>query len=74
MKAQAFLRPSAGAIWRRAWILPPPAATWARNQLGILNFRPLSDLGLALTLGAFLPSAAAFLEDQPQLGGQVELR
>jgi hypothetical protein len=73
LKIQTFLRPSAGAI-SETGLDSASAARYLGTQIeGSANFRPLSDLGLALTLGACFPAAAAFLEEQPRLGGRFEL-
>jgi hypothetical protein len=73
LKAQAFLRPSGGAVLETG-LDPDSTAPYLGTQLeAIANFRPWSDLGLALTLGAFLPGAEAFLEQQPRLAGRFEL-
>jgi hypothetical protein len=72
LKAQAFLRPSGGAVLETG-LDPVSTARYLGTQLeAIVNFRPWSDLGLALTLGAFLPSAEAFLAEQPRLAGRFE--
>lgn len=73
LKAQAFLRPTAGAI-SETGLDPASTARYLGTQLEcIVNLRPWSDLGLAFTFSAFLPSAAAFLDAQPRLAGRVEL-
>ena len=73
LKAQAFLRPTTGAI-SETGLDPASTARYLGTQLeAIVNLRPWSDLGLAFSFGAFLPNAAAFLDSAPRLAGRVEL-
>jgi hypothetical protein len=73
LKAQAFLRPTAGAI-SETGLDPAATARYLGTQLeAVVNLRPWSDLGLAFSFGAFLPSAEAFLDADPRLAGRVEL-
>jgi len=75
LKVAAFLRPTAGPI---------PAAGLNRSSEALYlgteidataNYRPFSDLGLALTFGLFLPNGSAFTGEyaEPMYGGRFEL-
>ena len=75
LKALAFLRPTLGAI-----SLPVLDPVSTQVYLGteadlIVNFRVTSELGLAVSVGGFLPNAAAFTGPSalPALAGRFDL-
>jgi hypothetical protein len=75
LKVLNFLRPTTGAI---SQVGLDPAST--QLYLGteaelILNFRPLSDLGTALSFGCFIPNPGAFTGSaaHPVLAGRLEV-
>ncbi len=70
LKAIAFFRPTSGPI-SEGGIDSDSEALYLGTEIdGIINFRPFSDLGIALSVGLFIPnsgSGEAFLEDQREL-------
>jgi hypothetical protein len=75
MKVQSFLRPSTGAIYT-AGVNPASSDFYLGTEFdGIANFRPFSDLGLACSLGFFLPNGNAFSGQAalPVLAGRFEV-
>jgi hypothetical protein len=75
VKGQSFLRPTTGAI-SALGIDPASNALYLGTEIdGIVNFRPLSDLGTALSLGFFLPNKSAFTGQAslPVLAGRLEV-
>ena len=75
LKGQAYLRPTTGAI-SALGIDPASSALYLGSEVdGIANFRPFSDLGLALSLGFFLPNSSAFTGQAslPVLAGRFEV-
>ena len=66
VKGLLFLRPTTGAI-SESYNEASTSLYLGTEVDGVFNFRPLSDLGLALTVGLFLPNngaGGAFLETQ----------
>jgi hypothetical protein len=65
LKALIFFRPTSGPI-SEAGLDPTSDAAYLGTEIDlIINFRPFSDLGTALSLGLFVPNTGeAFLEDQ----------
>ena len=73
-KALGYLRPTTGVS--QAGLNPASTDLYLGTELQlILNFRPLSDLGLALSFGYFLPNQSAFTGSaaQPVLAGRLEV-
>jgi hypothetical protein len=74
-KALGYLRPTTGAI-SQVGLNPGSTDLYLGTELQlILNFRPLSDLGTALSFGYFLPNSSAFAGSaaQPVLAGRLEV-
>lgn len=75
LKALSFLRPTTGAISQVG--LNPGSTDLYLGTEGelILNFRPLSDLGTALSFGCFFPNPNAFsgAAANPVLAGRLEV-
>jgi len=74
-KVQSLLRPTAGAI-SALGIDPASDALYLGTEIdAIANFRPFSDLGLAFSLGFFLPNGSAFTGQAslPVLAGRLEV-
>lgn len=75
LKGQSYLRPTTGGI-SALGIDPASSDLYLGTEIdGIANFRPLSDLGLAFSLGFFLPNASAFTGQAslPVLAGRLEV-
>jgi hypothetical protein len=74
-KAQSFLRPTTGGI-STLGLDPASSDLYLGTEFdGIANFRPFSDLGLAFSLGFFLPNGGAFTGQAslPALAGRLEV-
>ena len=74
-KGAGFLRPTTGAI-SETGLNPSSTSLYLGTEAElILSYRPFSDLGLALSLGAFFPVAEAFTaaDAEPKLAGRFEL-
>lgn len=74
-KVQSFLRLTTGAI-SALGVNPASGDLYLGTELdGIANFRPLSDLGFAFSLGFFLPNGGAFTGQAslPVLAGRFEV-
>jgi hypothetical protein len=65
LKAILFFRPTSGPISERG-LDPTSSESYLGTEIDlIINFRPFSDLGTALSLGLFMPNTGGtFLEDQ----------
>ncbi len=65
LKALLFFRPTSGPI-SEPGLDPASSASYLGTEIDlIINFRPFSDLGTALSLGIFMPNTGeTFLEDQ----------
>jgi len=65
LKGLIFFRPTSGPISERG-LDPASSAAYLGTEIDlIINFRPFSDLGSALSLGIFMPNTGeTFLEDQ----------
>jgi hypothetical protein len=75
MKVLGFFRPTTGGI-SQAGLNPASADLYLGTEVdGIVNFRPLSDLGLALSIGFFAPNPGAFVGPaaQPVLAVRAEV-
>ena len=74
-KVQSFLRPTTGAISALGIDSASSAFYLGTEVDGIANFRPFSDLGLAFSLGCFLPNGSAFTGQAalPVLAGRLEV-
>lgn len=74
LKATTYLRPTLGAISEPGLLSTSISPYLGTEVDGIFNFRPFSDLGLVLSLGAFLPYGGAFTGSaaQPKLTGRFE--
>ncbi len=75
LKGQAYLRPTTGAISALGIDAASTDLYLGSEVDGIANFRPLSDLGLALSIGFFLPNKNAFTGQAAQtaLAGRLEV-
>jgi hypothetical protein len=73
-KVVAFLRPTPGAISDSSLDAASTARYLGTEAELIARYRPFSDLGLALSLGAFFPNPGAFVAaaDEPRLSGRLE--
>ncbi len=73
LKVMTFFRPTTGA-GIEGWIDPASNSLYLGTEVdGAVNFRPLSDLGLSLSTGVFIPGSAS-LEDTPvAFSGRFEL-
>jgi hypothetical protein len=75
LRVLSFLRPTTGAISQVG--LDPASADLYLGTEGdaILNFRPFSDLGTALSLGCFIPNPGAFTGSAARLAlaGRLEV-
>jgi hypothetical protein len=75
IKGAGFLRPTTGAI-SETGLDPSSASLYLGTEAElIVSYRPLSDLGLALSLGAFFPNSVAFTTGsaEPRLAGRFEI-
>jgi hypothetical protein len=75
LAASSYLRPTRGAISATGVNPASTDAYLGTEIMGKANFRPFSDLGMALSLGGFLPSASAFTGTAalPVLAGRLEV-
>jgi hypothetical protein len=74
-KVMSFLRPTTGAI-SALGLDPTSSDLYLGSEFdGIANFRPFSDLGIAFSLGFFLPNGGAFTGRAalPVLAGRLEV-
>jgi hypothetical protein len=74
VKAAAFLRPTPGAI-SETGLDPSSTSLYLGTEAELIaRYRPFSDLGLALSLGAFFPNHSAFTAAaaEPRLAGRLE--
>ncbi|MGD0724593.1 MAG: hypothetical protein ABSB63_03435 [Spirochaetia bacterium] len=75
MKVQSYLRPTTGAIYTLN-LDPSSSNLYLGTEIdGIANFRPFSDLGVAMSIGFFLPNGNAFIGQGalPVLAGRLEV-
>jgi len=75
LKVLNFLRPTTGAI-SQVGLDPTSTELYLGTEAElILNFRPLSDLGTALSFGCFIPNPGAFSGSaaHPVLAGRIEV-
>ena len=72
---RAFFRPTAGPISETGLDSASTELYLGTEVSGVVNFRPLSDLGTALSVGLFFPSSLAFSTDyqQVQFLGRLEI-
>jgi hypothetical protein len=75
LKGQAYLRPTTGGISALGIDSASSDLYLGTEVDGVANFRPFSDLGLALSLGCFLPNGSAFTgrASLPLLAGRLEV-
>jgi hypothetical protein len=72
LKGILYFRPTSGPIMDARTI--DSDSNYLGTELdGIVNFRPLSDLGASLSLGLFLPMGGAFADQDVLFKGQLEI-
>ena len=73
LKVMTFFRPSTG-VRSEGWIDPASNSLYLGTEVdGAVNFRPLSDLGLSLSMGVFIPGSASFADTPVAFSGLFEL-